>query len=72
MGILTLAPAIHIPSLAESVFYQAPITWEWGLVVGACVVFIFCSEVYKAWIRPRIVRWVKRGEMDTFLTRVAG
>ena len=59
-GIVTLLPVIYIPSLAENVFYQAPITWEWGLVLGACVIFIFSSEAYKAWMRPHIVRWVKR------------
>ncbi|GAB5037413.1 potassium sodium efflux p-type fungal-type, partial [Nannochloropsis oceanica] len=56
LGIVTLLPIIYIPSVAENVFYQAPISWEWGLVLGACVIFIFCSEVYKACIRPYIVR----------------
>ena len=59
VGALTLIPVIHIPSVAENIVYQAPMTWEWALVLGACVVFMFCSEAYKAWIRPRIVRWVK-------------
>jgi len=59
-GIVTLLPVIYVPSLAENVFYQAAITWEWGLVLGACVIFFFCSEAYKAWMRPHIVRLVKK------------
>ena len=59
-GIVTLLPVIYVRSLAENVFYQAPIIWEWGLVLGACVIFIVCSEAYKAWMRPHIVRLVKK------------
>ncbi len=62
-GVVTLIPILYIPSVAVNVFYQAPISWEWGLVLGACVIFIFCSEIYKACIRPHIVRWVKRGRV---------
>jgi hypothetical protein len=58
---VTLIPIIHIPSVAENVFYQTVITWEWGLVFGASLVFILCAEFYKACIRPSVVRCVRGG-----------
>jgi len=61
LGVVTLIPIIHIPSVAENVFYQTVITWEWGLVVGASLVFILCAEFYKACIRPSVVRCVTGG-----------
>ena len=35
---------------------QAPLTWEWGMIAGCCVVFLLASEAYKAWLRPVVAR----------------
>jgi hypothetical protein len=41
-------------------FYHAPIGWEWGLILGACFVFVLFSEAYKFWVRPHVVESYKR------------
>lgn len=55
-GACTLVPTFYIPVVYNKVFYQAPIDWEWGLILGAAVLFLLASEMYKAYVRPRVVR----------------
>lgn len=45
---LLLIPLIYVPYVNYELFKQAPISWEWGLVVGGTVIFVCASEAYKA------------------------
>ena len=45
---LLLIPLIYVPYVNYELFKQAPISWEWGLVVGGSVIFVCISELYKA------------------------
>lgn len=49
--------AIYIPFFNRRVFYQAPIGWEWGLVIGLSIVFIVWCEVWKLMRKPLYRRW---------------
>jgi hypothetical protein len=62
LGVVTLVPTFYFRVLYEKVFYQAPLTWEWALVAGACFIFLAAAEAYKAWVRPRVMAW-ERGEV---------
>lgn len=50
-------PAIYIPGFNKKVFYQGPIGWEWGLVVGMTIVFIVWCEIWKMIRKPLYRRW---------------
>ncbi|CAJ0766839.1 16220_t:CDS:2 [Entrophospora sp. SA101] len=39
--------ALYIPGLNTQVFHQLGFSWEWGLVLGAIVIFEIFVEVYK-------------------------
>ncbi|KAI9028526.1 Na P-type ATPase [Hyaloraphidium curvatum] len=49
-GIATIA-SIYIPFVNTAVFMQYPITWEWGVIVGAQFIFFALAELYKLWKR---------------------
>lgn len=49
--------AIYVPGLNHRVFYQAPIGWEWGLVVGMSLIFVVWCELWKVIRRPLYRRW---------------
>lgn len=55
LGIVTMIPTFYVPFLYEKVFYQAPITWEWALIIGASIIFLLFSEAYKAFFRDRFL-----------------
>eukprot|EP00762_Andalucia_godoyi_P007145 ANDGO_01891.mRNA.1 Calcium-transporting ATPase 3 len=45
-GLLALIPVVYIPAVAEDVFHQTSISWEWGLVVGAVALYLLFTELY--------------------------
>ncbi|KAK1759172.1 calcium-transporting ATPase 3 [Echria macrotheca] len=51
LGALSVFPTVYIPYLNTNVFKHKAITWEWSLVVGMTIVFVFGMEAWK---------WVKR------------
>jgi P-type Na+/K+ transporter len=53
-GVLTLIPTFYTPVVYDKVFYQAPIDWEWGIILGAAVVFVLLSEAFKC-VRPTLL-----------------
>jgi hypothetical protein len=57
LGVLTLLPTFYLPYVHDKVFYQAPIDWEWGLVLASLLLFLLLSECYKAFLRPSVVAW---------------
>lgn len=57
-GMMTVVLPIYIPSFNSRVFYQAPIGWEWGLVVGMSLAFVVGCELWKL-VRPlALKRWI--------------
>ena len=57
VGVLTLLPTFYIPYVHDKIFFQAPIDWEWGLVLASLLFFLLLSESYKAFLRPSVVAW---------------
>ncbi|KAI5811811.1 hypothetical protein BZA77DRAFT_287228 [Pyronema omphalodes] len=55
-GFLVTWPVIYVPGFNTIVFKHMAITWEWGVVVGCCVVFLSVVEGWKG-----IKRWRKWG-----------
>jgi potassium/sodium efflux P-type ATPase len=45
-GILAIFPIIYIPVVAQDVFHQKAISWEWGLILGALVLYLLATEIY--------------------------
>ncbi|KAI9259478.1 potassium/sodium efflux P-type ATPase [Phascolomyces articulosus] len=45
--IVLLILTLYVPVLAEVVFKQHAITWEWGMVAVSCVVYCIFAEIYK-------------------------
>ncbi|KAJ3056163.1 Na+ ATPase [Rhizophlyctis rosea] len=54
---------VYIPGLNTVVFKQRPIGWEWGIVVGGCVVFVLFSEIYKAGKRRYFAKRVEHVDL---------
>eukprot|EP00743_Colponemidia_sp_Colp-15_P004189 GILK01004519.1.p1 GENE.GILK01004519.1~~GILK01004519.1.p1 ORF type:complete len:1049 (+),score=97.46 GILK01004519.1:48-3194(+) len=50
-GIVTLFPIIYVPWFNVPVFQHKPISWEWGVVVCAAVIFEVLYELYKLYKR---------------------
>lgn len=46
LGFILVVPTAYIPGLRD-VFYQGAITWEWGIVAVANVIFMCMVEIYK-------------------------
>ncbi|KAK0620952.1 hypothetical protein B0T14DRAFT_497374 [Immersiella caudata] len=51
IGGVSVFPTVYIPKLNTNVFKHGPIDWEWGIVVGMTILFVFGIEAWK---------WVKR------------
>ncbi|KAI5777917.1 sodium transport ATPase [Geopyxis carbonaria] len=51
-GFFITFPVIYIPVFNSVVFKHKGITWEWGVVAGACVIYLCVIEGWKA-----IKRW---------------
>ncbi|KAG0377683.1 Na+ ATPase [Mortierella sp. AD032] len=47
VGVLLVFPVIYIPGLNHNVFKHSAISYEWGLVIAATVLFIMWAELYK-------------------------
>lgn len=47
-GLLLMLPIIYIPLLNRRVFKHGAITWEWGVALGAVVVYLAVIESWKA------------------------
>ncbi|KAK9239621.1 hypothetical protein V1525DRAFT_397933 [Lipomyces kononenkoae] len=47
IGAVSVFPAVYIPVLNTSVFKYQGISWEWGLVFGAIVIFVLGVEAWK-------------------------
>eukprot|EP00742_Colponemidia_sp_Colp-10_P007726 GILJ01008328.1.p1 GENE.GILJ01008328.1~~GILJ01008328.1.p1 ORF type:complete len:1062 (-),score=157.40 GILJ01008328.1:111-2945(-) len=50
-GIVTLFPIIYVPWFNVPVFQHKPISWEWGIVIAAAVIFEVLYELYKLYKR---------------------
>lgn len=53
IGAISVFPAVYIPGLNTKVFKHKGITWEWGLSLGAVIVFVIGVEMWKGMKR----RW---------------
>ncbi|KAK9451274.1 fungal-type potassium/sodium efflux P-type ATPase [Limtongia smithiae] len=47
-GLVYTFPVIYIPVINKDVFYHINITWEWGVVAAACVIYLAVVESWKA------------------------
>ncbi|KAG0266756.1 Na+ ATPase [Mortierella polycephala] len=54
-GCILVFPVIYIPGLNHDVFKHSAISYEWGLVAAATVIFIAASEFYK-WCKRRFMK----------------
>ncbi|KAI9097266.1 hypothetical protein DFS34DRAFT_621048 [Phlyctochytrium arcticum] len=54
VGVLYLVLFSEVPGIARNVGMR-PLGWEWGLIVGVVVLYLFVGELYKAGKR----RWMK-------------
>jgi P-type Na+/K+ transporter len=73
-GFVTMFPIIYIPGLNTVVFKHAPISWEWGIVFIAAVVFFMGIEFWK-WLKRVYFRRQARkvsGNVADLETRVFG
>ncbi|KAK9465910.1 hypothetical protein V1512DRAFT_209820 [Lipomyces arxii] len=55
-GFVITFPAIYIPVINEQVFNHSNISWEWGVVAGACAIYLMVIETWKA-IKRRTGLW---------------
>ncbi|KAG0249334.1 Na+ ATPase, partial [Linnemannia exigua] len=55
IGAFLVFPVIYIPGLNHSVFKHTSMSYEWGLVIAALVLFILFAELYK-WIKRRVMK----------------
>lgn len=46
-GLCFTVVSLYIPGLNTEAFLQAPISWEWGMIVAAVILFVAFSEAYK-------------------------
>jgi Na+-exporting ATPase len=60
LGFILVIPTAYIPGLNDA-FYQGAISWEWGIVIVANIIFLFLAEVYKGFKRFRIRQIRDRG-----------
>ncbi|KAK7207128.1 sodium transport ATPase [Myxozyma melibiosi] len=55
-GFACTFPVIYIPTVNDEVFKHLGISWEWGVVAGACFIYLAVVEVWKA-IKRRFGLW---------------
>lgn len=60
IGSVVVFPCIYIPGLNTSVFKHKGISWEWGLSVGATVIYILGMELWK--FSKRTFGWFDEAE----------
>ncbi|KAF3935424.1 hypothetical protein ABW20_dc0105018 [Dactylellina cionopaga] len=59
-GFVTIFPTLYIPVINHKVFKHEGITWEWGIVMIACVLFFLGIETWKWAKRVFLRRMVKK------------
>ncbi|KAG0213726.1 Na+ ATPase [Mortierella sp. GBA30] len=68
IGSILVFPIIYIPGLNYEVFKHGPMSYEWGLVVAAIVIFIAFAELYKMikrrTMKPLVTYMGSTQEMD--------
>ncbi|KAL0565519.1 hypothetical protein V5O48_016504 [Marasmius crinis-equi] len=69
LGTISVPITIYIPVLNTQVFYQGPIGWEWGVVVGMTAVFVVSVELWKALVRSK--KWYSQIGGGAFTERGA-
>ena len=55
LGFVLVVPTAYIPGLNDA-FYQGAITWEWGIVIAATILFLVFAELYKMFRRFRALK----------------
>ncbi|KAI8598819.1 hypothetical protein EDD21DRAFT_381478 [Dissophora ornata] len=66
IGALLVFPVVYIPGLNHDVFKHSPMTYEWGLVLAALVIFVAFAEIYKK-IKIKLMKPLgleKNGELE--------
>jgi Na+-exporting ATPase len=73
-GVFTIFPILYIPGLNRVVFRHEPISWEWGVVFVATVLFFAGVEAWKLCKRLYFRRQTKKktGGVNDLETRVFG
>ncbi|KAF9584771.1 hypothetical protein BGW38_005245 [Lunasporangiospora selenospora] len=72
IGALLVFPVLYIPGFNTNVFKHSPLTYEWGLVLAAVVIFNAFAELYK-WIKNKVMKPLgleanSQAEMDRMRT----
>jgi potassium/sodium efflux P-type ATPase len=52
IGLLSVFPTVYIPYLNRDVFKHTSISWEWGVVIGMTIIYVFGIEAWK-WVKRR-------------------
>lgn len=47
IGLVSVFPTVYIPYLNRDVFKHTAISWEWGVVIGMTIVYVFGIEAWK-------------------------
>ncbi|KAK9372356.1 uncharacterized protein V1513DRAFT_466690 [Lipomyces chichibuensis] len=55
-GFLGTFPVIYIPVVNKDVFKHLGLSWEWGVVAGACIIYVVVVESWKA-VKRRTGLW---------------
>lgn len=55
-GFVCTFPVIYIPVVNDQVFNHLGLSWEWGIVAGACLVYLVVVEIWKS-IKRRAGLW---------------
>jgi Na+-exporting ATPase len=55
-GLAGMFPIVYIPFLNEKVFKHGRVTWEWGVALGAVVIYISAIEMWKM-VKRRMGIW---------------
>ncbi|KAF9934003.1 Na+ ATPase [Linnemannia zychae] len=61
VGVILTFPVVYIPGLNQYVFKHSSISYEWGLVIVATILFILFAELYK---------FIKRRTMKSLLVKL--
>ncbi|KAI1298981.1 Na+ ATPase [Mortierella claussenii] len=78
IGALLVFPVVYIPGLNKNVFKHSAMTYEWGLVLAALVLFVAFAEIYKR-IKIRVMEplnleangQVEMDRMRTYMTQMS-
>jgi magnesium-transporting ATPase (P-type) len=47
IGLVSVFPTVYIPYLNRHVFKHTSISWEWGVVIGMTILYVFGIETWK-------------------------